>query len=124
MIADVGAPQLYRQLLDPAGLSPALRRELDHFQYDNATFKVDWTLDGPVPWSAPRAREAGTVHVAEGIDALTVHSGQLACRRLPSEPYLVMGQYTSFDPTRAPEGQGGRVGVHPRAARLAQRCRP
>jgi phytoene dehydrogenase-like protein len=105
VIADVGAPQLYRQLLDPAALNPALRREIDHFQYDNATFKVDWTLDGPIPWAAARAREAGTIHVAEGMDALTVHAGQLARRRLPSEPYLVMGQYTSFDATRAPEGK-------------------
>ncbi len=110
------APALSRAARPDAPVPAALLRELDHFQYDNATFKVDWTLDGPIPWQAARARAAGTVHVAEGIDALTLQSAELACRLIPGEPYLVMGQYASFDPSRAPGGQGGRVGLHPCAA--------
>lgn len=105
VIADVGAPQLYRELLRDMPLPPTLLRDLDHFQYDNATVKVDWTLDGPIPWEARRARAAGTVHVADGIDALTLQAGEMARHLIPSHPYLVVGQYANFDPSRAPAGK-------------------
>ncbi|HEY8762747.1 MAG TPA: NAD(P)/FAD-dependent oxidoreductase [Solirubrobacteraceae bacterium] len=105
VIADVGAPQLYRDLLADAPLPPTLLRDLERFHYDNGTVKVDWTLDGPIPWQAERARAAGTVHVAEGVDALTRQAAQMACRMIPSEPYLVLGQYGAFDSTRAPAGK-------------------
>lgn len=105
VIADVGPLQLYRELLRGNPLPSRLERDLDHFQYDNGTFKVDWTLDGPIPWEAPGARAAGTVHVAEGIDALTRQAAELACRQIPSAPYLVAGQYAPIDPGRAPAGK-------------------
>lgn len=105
VIADVGPLQLYRELLRDQPLPARLLRDLDRFQYDNGTVKVDWTLDGPIPWRSPAARLAGTVHVAEGTDALTRQSAELACRHLPAEPYLVMGQYASLDPSRAPAGK-------------------
>jgi phytoene dehydrogenase-like protein len=105
VLADVGAPQLLLGLLGEEHLPARVRRGIDRFQYDNGTVKVDWALDGPIPWAAPDARRAGTLHVAEGMDALTRHAAQLAAHLLPDEPYLVMGQYACFDPTRAPEGR-------------------
>lgn len=105
VIADVGALQLYRELLSDAPVPAALLRDLEHFHYDNGTVKVDWTLDGPIPWQAERARAAGTVHVAEGVDALTRHAAEMSCRMIPSKPYLVLGQYGGFDSSRAPEGK-------------------
>jgi phytoene dehydrogenase-like protein len=105
LIGDVGAPQLYRELLDRDVVPQRTLADVDRFQYDNSTVKVDWTLDGPIPWSAERARAAGTVHVAEGMDALTVQASELARNLIPAEPYLVLGQYASFDPTRAPAGK-------------------
>jgi phytoene dehydrogenase-like protein len=105
VIADVGAPQLYRELLPAHALPARLLRDLDRFQYDNATVKVDWTLDGAIPWTAELARAAGTVHVAEGVDALTRQAADIACRLLPAEPYLVLGQYARTDPSRAPTGK-------------------
>lgn len=105
VLADVGAPQLYEELLDPAQLPARLRTDLRRFEYDNSTVKVDWALDAPIPWTAEGARRAGTVHVAEGIDALTLHSAQLACGLIPASPYLVMGQYAHFDPSRSPAGR-------------------
>jgi phytoene dehydrogenase-like protein len=78
----------------------ALRR----YRYGPATLKVDWALSGPVPWTAPAAREAGTVHVGgaehEMLDAVAP-SG----RRLPERPFLLFGQQSVADPTRAPSGQ-------------------
>jgi phytoene dehydrogenase-like protein len=103
VLADVGAPQLYLELLDE--IPARLRSDLERFQYDNATVKLDWTLDGPIPWTAQAARRAGTIHVAEGVDALTKHSAEMACRLIPETPYLVVGQYGHFDATRAPVGR-------------------
>ncbi len=105
VIADVGPPQLYRELLAGEPLPMPLLADLEHFEYDSATVKVDWTLDGPIPWAAEAARAAGTVHVARSLDALTGYSAELACGRVPAIPYLVMGQYAALDPSRAPAGK-------------------
>ncbi|MDX6648718.1 MAG: hypothetical protein QOJ97_669, partial [Solirubrobacteraceae bacterium] len=105
IIADVGPPQLYRDLLPREVVPARLLSDLDDFQYDNGTVKVDWTLDGPIPWRTERARQAGTVHVAEGMDALTVQASEMARKLIPADPYLVLGQYGHFDPTRAPAGK-------------------
>ena len=105
VIADVGAPQLYGELLEAVALPPSIRDDVRRFQYDNSTVKVDWTLDGPIPWSAERARGAATIHVADSVDEMTTYSAELACGRIPARPYLVMGQYSHFDPSRAPAGK-------------------
>jgi phytoene dehydrogenase-like protein len=104
VLADVGAPALYRQLVGAEHLSRAFLDDIGKFQYDAATVKVDWALGGPVPWSAEPATRAGTVHVAESIDAMTDFSGQLARGLIPAHPFLVFGQMNVADPTRSPAG--------------------
>jgi phytoene dehydrogenase-like protein len=104
VLADVGAPQLYARLVGEEHLPDRLLAALRRFEYDSATVKVDWNLDMPIPWAAEPARAAGTIHVGDSVDALAKHSGELARGLVPSEPYLVMGQYAHFDPTRAPAG--------------------
>jgi phytoene dehydrogenase-like protein len=79
-------------------------RALDRFEYGLSTFNVDFALDGPIPWTNPDARRAGTIHVAEGIDALTRAMSSIVLRELPAEPFLVSGQYALADPTRMPDG--------------------
>jgi phytoene dehydrogenase-like protein len=104
VIADVGAPRLFLDLVDRDRLPPRLLDDLRRFQYDSATVKVDWALDGPIPWTHPDARRAGTIHVAEGVDALTEHAGELVRHLIPRRPFLLLGQYSMVDPTRAPAG--------------------
>jgi phytoene dehydrogenase-like protein len=105
VLADVGPLQLYHELLRGQDLPTRLLEDLTRFQYDNGTVKVDWTLDGPVPWQAERARAAGTVHVAHSMEALTRFAADLACGVIPADPYLVFGQYAGLDPSRAPSGK-------------------
>jgi phytoene dehydrogenase-like protein len=105
VIADVGAPQLYRELLGTEALSPRFRRQLERFEYDSGTFKVDWTLEGPIPWTAPDARRAATVHVGDGLSALRRYATELKAGLIPAQPYLVLGQYAAFDRSRAPAGK-------------------
>jgi len=105
VLASAGAPALFRDLVGEQHLPRDFVDELAGFQYDNSTVKVDWSLDGPIPWVADDARRAGTIHVADGIDALTRTSAQLARRLVPDHPFLVMGQYSMVDPTRQPPGR-------------------
>lgn len=105
VLADVDAPQLYLELLPPEAVPARVHDDLRRFEFDNATFKVDWTLDGPIPWAAPVARETGTIHVAEDMDFLTQHAAELMMRRIPAAPYLVLGQYSPVDRTRMPPGK-------------------
>jgi phytoene dehydrogenase-like protein len=104
VLADTGAPQLYLDLLDREHVPDRVLRGLRRFQYDNATVKLDWALDGPIPWTVPEVRRAGTVHVTEGIDSLTRDAADLAAGLIPAEPFLIAGQYAPVDPTRAPAG--------------------
>lgn len=105
VIADVNAPMLYFDLVGTEHLPSRVADDVRRFQWDNPTFKVDWTLDGPIPWTAEDARRAGTVHVAESVDSLTRVSADLATRRVPDEPFLILGQQSMTDPTRQPPGK-------------------
>ena len=67
VLADVGAPALYRDLVGLEHLPAAMVDDLRRFQYDAATVKVDWALDVPVPWFAEPARRAGTVLVGHSL---------------------------------------------------------
>ena len=100
ILADTGAEALYERLLPPEH-----RVELKRFHRDTATVKVDWSLDGPIPWAHEEAREAGTVHVTEGLDALSEISAEINRRELPQSPFLLLGQYARYDPQRAPAGK-------------------
>lgn len=104
ILADCGAPALLLEMLPPEAVPERVRSHLRRYQYDNSTFKVNWSLDGPIPWSAADARRASTVHVAEGMPGLSRASVQLAEREIPDRPFLVLGQYSMVDPTRSPPG--------------------
>jgi phytoene dehydrogenase-like protein len=105
VLADVDAPQLYLRLLPREHVPPQVLRAIERFQWGFSTFKVDWALDGPVPWLHPDTGRAGTVHIAEGVDALTRAMAQIALREVPAEPFLVAGQYARADATRMPPGK-------------------
>ncbi len=104
VLADTGAPALYRDLVGAEHLPADLLDGLRAFQYDHATFKVDWALSAPVPWTAEPVARAGTVHLADSMDDLTHYAAQLATDHLPARPFILLGQLTTTDPTRSPAG--------------------
>jgi len=104
VLADVLAPQLFLQLVGAAHLPPGFVDDIGRFHLDPPTVKVDWALRGPIPWSAPEAAGAGTVHLADSMDSLTMYTAELATGRLPTDPFLIVGQMTTADPTRSPPG--------------------
>ncbi|MFD3648908.1 phytoene desaturase family protein [Streptomyces cyaneofuscatus] len=101
-LADVSAPRLYGSLVASEHLPGRLLDDMRRFQWDFATFKVDWALNGPIPWSSAAAASAGTVHLAEGVDELTRFASQIARGLIPARPFLLMGQMTTADASRSP----------------------
>jgi phytoene dehydrogenase-like protein len=96
-----------RQVLAIAGdrLPPRYRRRLERFRYGAGSFKVDYALDGPVPWTAPGCARAGTVHLGGTIDEVVASERAVAQGRHPERPYVLCAQTSVFDPSRAPEGR-------------------
>jgi phytoene dehydrogenase-like protein len=96
-----------RQLLRLAGsrLPGGYARRLARFRYGPGVFKLDWALDGPIPWAAREVARAGTVHVGGTLEQIAA-SEQAAVRGEHSErPFVLLVQPSLFDHTRAPEGK-------------------
>jgi phytoene dehydrogenase-like protein len=104
VLANVGAPALYLKLL-PANCVPSwVRHSIRRFRYGWGTFKMDWALSGPEPWSAEEARESAVVHTGDSVADLIAFTREVRAGHLPSNPYLVIGQQSLVDPSRAPAG--------------------
>jgi phytoene dehydrogenase-like protein len=104
VVAAVVAPILYERLLSPDDVPARVRRGMRRFQLDPATVKVDWALDAPVPWATAPAYAPGTVHVADSLSDVSEAVGQIWAGYVPERPFLLVGQMTTTDPTRSPEG--------------------
>jgi phytoene dehydrogenase-like protein len=104
VLADVGAPALFQKMLPAENLPHWLQRSIRKFRYGWGTFKMDWALAGPVPWSASEARAAAVVHAGASITDLIGFTRQVRAGQLPDNPYLVIGQQSLLDPSRAPHG--------------------
>lgn len=104
VLADVGAPALYLSLVGAGHLPPRVVDAIGRFEYGAATFKLDWALSSPIPWKDPDLNRAGTVHVADSMDELSEVSFDLVLGRMPANPFLLVGQMTTSDPTRSPAG--------------------
>ena len=96
-----------RQILDIAGdqLPSGYRRQLGRFRYGASAFKLDWALDGPIPWTATDARRAGTVHLGGRMDEIVASEAAMASGRESVTPFVLLTQPTIVDPDRAPAGK-------------------
>ena len=96
-----------KQLLTIAGekLPPGYRRALERFRYGAGVFKLDYALDGPVPWKDEVCLRAGTLHLGGTLEEIALSEREWAQGRLPTRPYVLVAQQSLFDPSRAPEGK-------------------
>jgi phytoene dehydrogenase-like protein len=104
VIADVSAPALYTQLLSPDAVPARVLADMTRFAWDTPVVKVNWALDGSIPWRAADVRPAGTVHLGADAHGLVRWSADLETATLPRSPYLLFGQMTTTDATRSPAG--------------------
>ena len=96
-----------RQLLAICGeaLPTRYRSALARFRYGPGVFKVDYALSGPVPWSAPECRVAGTVHLGGTLEEIADSELKVARGSHPERPYVLVAQQGVVDPSRAPAGK-------------------
>jgi phytoene dehydrogenase-like protein len=74
------------------------------YEHGPAVFKIDYALDGPVPWTAEPCRRAGTVHLGSSFAEIGEALRSVQHGLVPARPFLITAQPSLFDPTRAPEG--------------------
>jgi phytoene dehydrogenase-like protein len=96
-----------RQLACIAGdrLPAKYRRRLERYRYGPGVFKMDWALDGPIPWTAEACRKAGTVHLGGTLEEIALSERQVWKGQHPERPYVIVTQSSLFDESRAPEGK-------------------
>jgi phytoene dehydrogenase-like protein len=102
VLFDTSPEQLSRIAGDalPAGY----RRRLERYRYGPGVFKLDWALDGPIPWKDSRCLEASTVHVGGTLEEIHASEREMYRGRHSERPYLIVCQQSQFDSTRAPGG--------------------
>ncbi len=95
------------QLADIAGdaLPARYRRRLRRYRFGPGVCKVDWALDGPIPWRDPRVLEASTVHVGGTLDEIAAAEASVWRGEHPERPFLILVQQSQFDSLRAPAGK-------------------
>nr|MBA2714864.1 NAD(P)/FAD-dependent oxidoreductase [Rubrobacteraceae bacterium] len=95
------------RLLDIAGehFTEGYRSGLKRYRYGPGIFKVDFALDGPIPWEAEGCSRAGTVHLGGTLDEVEAGESAVSRGEHPERPFILLAQQSLFDPTRAPEGK-------------------
>ena len=103
VLFDLGPHQMARIAGDrlPAGY----RRKLERFRYGPGAFKVDYALDGPIPWKASECARAGTVHLGGTLAEIADSERATWEGRHHQRPFVLVAQQSMFDPSRAPAGK-------------------
>jgi len=96
-----------RQLLRVAGhrLPARYLRALRRYRYGPGVFKVDWALDGPVPWKAEGCERAATIHVGGTLEEIAASEQAVWRDEAPARPFVLVAQQSLFEETRAPDGK-------------------
>jgi phytoene dehydrogenase-like protein len=85
----------------PERYDKAMRR----FKYGPGIFKMDWALDGAVPWQADICRSAPTLHIGGTFEEIARSEADVAAGRHSEHPFCIAVQPCVADPTRAPTGK-------------------
>ena len=95
-----------RQIVQIAGeaLPGSYARRLQRYRYGPGVFKMDWALDGPIPWTAEGAARAGTVHLGGTLREIAAGERAVSRGEHPERPFILLSQPSLFDATRAPKG--------------------
>ena len=112
-LADLPAARLYLFDTSPAQLAeiaaPVLParylRRLGRYRYGPGVFKLDWALDGSIPWRDPRCLEASTVHLGGTLEEIAAAEAAVWRGEHPEHPYVLLAQQSEIDRSRAPEGK-------------------
>ncbi|WP_338870342.1 NAD(P)/FAD-dependent oxidoreductase [Spirosoma sp. SC4-14] len=89
-----------------SGLTGRLYRwQLERYRYGMGVFKIDWALDGPIPFSAPECQQAATIHIGGTFEEIAQAEQETAQGKHPDRPFVLLAQQSLFDSSRAPQGK-------------------
>ncbi len=96
-----------KQLLEiaPERFSPLYRWQLQRYRYGMGIFKIDWALDGQIPFRSESCRKAGTVHLGNTFEEIEAAEKMVSRGQHPEKPFVLFAQQSLFDSSRAPEGK-------------------
>ncbi|TFH33973.1 MAG: NAD(P)/FAD-dependent oxidoreductase [Anaerolineales bacterium] len=96
-----------RQALKLVGkrFNPRYQDQLNRYRYGPGIFKIDYALEGPIPWRAGACHQAGTVHLGGTFDEIAGAERAVWQGEHPDQPFVLLAQPTLFDGTRAPAGK-------------------
>ena len=98
VLADVAPRELVR--IARGRLTAGYERDLLRYRHGPGAFKLDWALSAPIPWRAPEASRAGTVHLGGTLDEVSRSEREPWARRTAERPFVLLAQQGRFDPTR------------------------
>lgn len=99
-MCDVSVPQLLA--LAGEQLSPTYRRALQSHRRGPGSFKVDYALSSPIPWTATDCLRAATIHLGGSAEEIAASEAAMRSNRHAERPFMIVSQPTLFDSTRAP----------------------
>ena len=96
-----------KQLLEIAGhkFSSIYKWQLSRYRYGMGVFKMDWALDGAIPFNTPSCKQAGTLHIGNTFEEIELSEQQTAGGKHAEKPFVLLAQQSVFDHTRAPKGK-------------------
>jgi phytoene dehydrogenase-like protein len=94
-----------RQLIQIEHLPSSYQKRLERFKYGPAVFKIDYALDGNIPWIHEECCNAGTVHLGGTFEEVALAELKIVSEQQAAHPFLLLSQPTLWDSTRAPAGQ-------------------
>ena len=103
VLADVSPRELVR--ISRGRLPERYRRRLLAYRHGPGAFKVDWALDGPIPWRAAECLRGGTVHLGATLEEIAASEWGAWSSRPAGKPFVLLAQTSLFDETRAPPGK-------------------
>lgn len=111
-VDELRARSVFLDVMPPAALSIAEHRmtrrnarRLSRWKPGPGIFKVDWALDGPIPWSDPMSSQTATVHLGGRYAEVAAAERAVSRGEHPKRPFVLLAQQSLFDETRAPEGK-------------------
>jgi phytoene dehydrogenase-like protein len=87
-----------------AGSTTSAVKQLRRWKHGPGAFKIDWVLDGPIPWTDERVGKAGTVHVGGTFEEIAFAESTVMGGGHPDRPFVLVAQPSRVDPGRAPDG--------------------
>jgi phytoene dehydrogenase-like protein len=111
-VDELAAPMVFLDVMPPAAheiagnrISNSNARGLSRWKTGPGIFKVDWALDGPIPWRDPLSSQAATVHLGGRYAEVAAAERAVSRGEHPKRPFVLLAQQSLFDETRAPEGK-------------------